>query len=261
MKKRKQKRAKRLSFLLIILVALFVHMRLLAPNAYRLRIEVIENEKIPASFDQSSIAYFSDIYDDQDNFKKAMADIKALKPDMILFGGNLSQAQLDEKTKKLYEKELKAIKAPLGKFTVISDQDIVSGNYQILENADFSNLNESGVPVFHRSQEAIYLSSYDEQSEAIQIDEKKFLITVSNDPKNIPAIASDLVLSGKYLGGQMILPFLGPLRGEGPYYQKRYDKKSQSILISQGLGTLESKMRLGTRPELIWILLENGHES
>lgn len=261
MKKRKQKRTKRLSFLLIILIVLLVHMRLIAPNAYKMRVEVVESVKLPENFGNTSIAYFSDLYDDTDNFKKAIKDIKTLKPDLIIFGGNLSEETLDKETKKLYEKELKELKAPLGKFTVMTEKDIQSGQYSLLENAGFTSLNTSGLPIY-RDQQSLYLVSYDKKNEAIQVDDNVFSICVSQSPEDIPDIKSDLVLTGKNLGGQIILPFLGPLRNDATYYQKRYDKKSQTILISQGLGTLDMKMRLGTRPELVMILLErDAHES
>ena len=263
MNPRKRRWLKLLSLLLFISAGLYIEMTKLAPNRYKNRIEIIENEKIPQDFNNVSIAYFSDVLGDYKNLDKAITAIETMKPDMILFSGNLSKETLKEKDSEKLVAKLSALNAPLGKYTVIAELDTTLQNHPLLEESGFETLNSSGNLIHNQGSSAIELFGVNQAIETTNELSEHFTIALMNDPNLSINLNYDLLLAGKNLGGQIIIPLYGPVLNDSQLYKKRVDTKERTQIITQGLGTLKFDARLMTHPETVFIILKSGaaHES
>lgn len=255
---RKRRWLKILSLLLFISAGLFIEMTKLAPKRYKMRMEVIENDKIPKQFDQVSIAFFSDILSDFDNLDKAMQSIQESKPDLILFGGNISKDHLTEDEKNSLIEKLSEIQSPLGKYNVIAQLDTKYQNHEILEASGFKTLNSSGNLIYNGSQGAINIIGINEPLETSNELDEHFTIALMNDPDLSINVNYDLLLAGHNLGGQFVLPVFGPINQDITLYKKRVDQKDRVQMITSGLGTLKYDARLLTHPESVLIILKSS---
>ena len=255
---RKRRWLKILSLLLFISAGLFVEMTKLAPKRYKTRIEIVEHEKIPKAFDNVSIAYFSDVLGDFANLNKVFETINTTKPDLILFSGNISNKALTEEEKTELIEQFSKLQAPLGKYSVIASEDTKHQNYDVLESSGFKTLTSTGNLIYSGSDSAIELIGINEPLETSNEASDYYTIALMNDPNMSFNVNYDLLLAGKNLGGQIIIPFIGPLMDDSDLYQKRYDRKEYSQIITQGLGTLKYDARLLTHPETVLIVLKSG---
>lgn len=233
-------------------------MKYFSTKKHSTRIEIIESELIPESFDNISIGYFSDVLSNFEVLDKSIESLNTKNVDIILFGGNLLKDEIDEESKISLIKKLKEINAPLGKYAILGENDLNSQAYEILEAADFRHLTMSGSKIHNLESDAINLIGLDSEQLSYESKEDIFEILLTNDPVILESLEDsslDLVLAGKHLGGQFKLPLLPPFGKHGDYYKKRYDVNNQIYILSQGIGTYNLDMRLNTKPETIILIL------
>lgn len=247
-----------LSLVFFLLLAVFLDMKYLSNKRHKTRIEIIESDILPASFDNVSIGFISDVLSNSENLDQAISSLSSRKLDIILFGGNLLHEEVNVETSSAIIEKLKALDAPLGKYAVLGEADLNKQSYDILEQAGFRLLTASGSKIFNFKNEHINLVGLDSDQLQYKGQEGVFEILLVNDAKSIDNIESnmfDLILSGKYLGGQFKVPFLEPFGDHAHFFKKRYDLTHQTLILSQGLGTYDLDMRLGTSAESIVIIL------
>ncbi len=262
--KRKRRQVLFLSLVFLLLLSVFIDMKFLAIKRHKLRIESVQSDRIPASFDGFSIAYFSDVLSDFENLDKSIESLEEHKVELVVFGGNLLKEEINEKDKELLIKKLKNIQAPLGKYTVLGDEDQKFQSYEILEKAGFKLLSTSANPIHNYGKDYIDLRSIDLEHSSFESNENIFEVLIMNDSKLAEGLENkdyDLLLAGKYLGGLVKLPFMEPFGNHSKYYKKRYDLEDKTMILSQGLGTYDLPLRLNTNPETIIIVLEAANES
>jgi predicted MPP superfamily phosphohydrolase len=70
-------------------------------------------------------------------------------------------------------------------------------------------------------------------------------------------VDADLILSGSTHGGQVRLPFFGPLytSGEMNYVSGRHQVGGSTLIVSKGLGTTEFHARFLADPDILSIRL------
>lgn len=240
-------------------------MKFYSTKRHKTRVEIVESELIPESFDNISIGYFSDVLSNLEVLNKSMDSFQKKDVDIILFGGNLLKNDLKEEAKLDLIEKLKTLNAPLGKYAVLGEEDLNTQAYEILEAAGFRHLTMSGSKIHNFQDEYINLIGFDSDQLSYETKDDIFEILLSNDPKIIDTVKGsgfDLILSGKYLGGQFKLPFFEPLGHHANFYKKRYDINKETFLLSQGIGTYDLDMRLNTKPETLIIILKKlDHES
>lgn len=264
MKKRKHRQVVFLSLVFFLLVALFVEVNYLSTKRHKTRLEFIQNDTIPDSFDDVMIGYHSDVLSNYENLEKSIESFESNNVDIVLFGGNLLYDSINEEDKEKLIKKLKQIDAPLGKYAVLGEEDANRESYEILEEANFRLLTSSGSKIYNKSDEFIKIVGLDTDQISKSEDDNAdiFKILMVNDAKYLEEFDNssfNLFLAGKYLGGQFKIPFIGPINNEAKYYDKRYDIQNQkTIIISQGLGTYDKDMRFNTNPETVIIVLEKS---
>jgi len=258
--------------------ALFVivgqaYMKYIEPNWIEVTRQNISHPLIPPIFNDFKIVQFSDTHLgfqlDFDHFEKIIQTISKEEPDLIIFSGDLVDNLLS-----FYEYEeiiiyLNYLHAPYGKFAVYGNHD--HGGWgtnkykQIMEASNFKLLRNESQKIKIGNDGEIIIAGVDDamlgqpdfEKTFSSIQERNFTLLISHAPdlieeaKHYPV---DLQISGHTHGGQIQLPFIGPLIT--PPYGKKYVEGSYDIsehlrlYVNRGLGTTRLPYRLLSRPEI-----------
>ncbi|PGY10950.1 hypothetical protein SAMN05444673_1807 [Bacillus sp. OV166] len=242
----------------------------------------IKHPLIPNSFDGIKMIQFSDTHlgfqYNLHQFNQLVKKINSLKPDIILFTGDLMDEpnQYTEINKLM--PILKKLQAPLGKYCIFGNHD--HGGYgsdiyrNIMETTDFSVLLNDSAPIKLSDGSIIYLLGIDDA----MLGNPNLPLTLKNVPKNSFKIllshAPDLAetaslypvqwqLSGHSHGGQIKIPFLGALvtppfgqiYPEGLYSIGEHNPLS--LYVNRGIGTTRLPFRFMSKPELTVFTLKS----
>ncbi|QIZ07282.1 metallophosphoesterase [Priestia megaterium] len=242
----------------------------------------IKHPLIPNSFDGIKMIQFSDTHlgfqYNLHQFNQLVKKINSLKPDIILFTGDLMDEpnQYTEINKLMTI--LKKLQAPLGKYCIFGNHD--HGGYgsdiyrYIMETTDFSVLLNDSAPIKLSDGSIIYLLGIDDA----MLGNPNLPLTLKNVPKNSFKIllshAPDLAetaslypvqwqLSGHSHGGQIKIPFLGALvtppfgqiYPEGLYSIGEHNPLS--LYVNRGIGTTRLPFRFMSKPELTVFTLKS----
>jgi uncharacterized protein len=264
-----------LLFILFIVTTYIIYIDSTSGALTRLSVQKIEivDESIPTSMDGLNFVYISDIHAytlDEAYYISVIDRINDLEPDFIFIGGDLlNNTDLsDDQVLKMIE-WLDSLHAPLGKFAVLSDDDLnkeetiraiyAQSNIEILEN--------SVLNLHNKSFESIQLIGLNANLNQIgdvlnSVDSSKFNIVLSYDPD----IYSDwknqnieLFLSAKTHGGQVNLPLYGPLysRASGEYIKGIYKTEKNQMFVSNGIGVSDLHARWLSDPTIYYFSLNN----
>ncbi len=270
-----------LILLIIFIVSVFMYAKYVEPSNLKVKEYRVSSKKIPENFSGTKIIFFTDLLFGSTvsnvEVENLIKKINTLKPDIVLYGGNLldSSYKINDKEKEELIKNLKKIDASLGKYTTLSNDNKTSE--EILEQSDFKILNNIKETIYNESLTPINLiglSSYNKGEYNI-IDSFKFteeekdnyLILLTHEPDIIDKVLKqektpDLILAGNTLGGEINVPFYGPLykfSGSKKYYEETYEKGSTKIFISNGLGTKKIHLRLNNTPSITLFRLKSIH--
>ncbi|WP_284140970.1 MULTISPECIES: metallophosphoesterase [unclassified Virgibacillus] len=257
----------------------YYYAREIEPTLLHIQRETISSPKVPTSFNGFTIVQFSDTHIGfqytLDQLKKLVAKINEIKPDLIVFTGDL----VDEPNKYKWNNELvnllATLTAPQGKYWVYGNHD--HGGYgteivkNVMEQADFKLLKNSHTTIENQTDRIIVagiddvmLGKPDLNLALKNSNPDLFAILLSHEPdyaNTTKAFPVDLQLSGHSHGGQVRLPFIGhvytPAFAE-EYVQGRYElSKDLTLLVSKGIGTTRVPYRFLCKPEIQVITL-NG---
>lgn len=275
--KEKKKGGKLLSiflFLVVIVVTIFLYAKYtgikgLIVKEYRVKSEILTN-----NFSGLKIIHFSDLLYkstvDKEDVKNLVKRINELKPDIVVFTGDLinKNAKITNEDIEFLEEELESISAKVGKYAIYGDEDYSIESYKtIMEKSKFKILNNSYDEIFYKNNESMFIiglpSSLKEEiklEDAFNFykeDEKrKFIIVLVHDGKTIRFLDEstyevDLVLGGHSLNGSVVIPYYGGIfidDGANKYYQEHYSKGITDIYISSGVGTNKYPYRIFNKP-------------
>ena len=216
----------------------------------------------------------------EDNLLDIKRKINNLKPDIIVFTGDLINHDYKMKTKdtEILTQKLKELNASLGKYAILGDEDndeIVS----IYNQADFIVLRNESDLIYKSDNNPIILiglsslinneqdiekgySYFNEETHNSDI----YTITLVHEPDStddiINSYKTDLLLSGHSHNGNIRIPFIKytPIRKNGykKYYQDYYKINDTKLYITSGLGTNNaSGIRLFCRPSINLYRLSN----
>ena len=275
--KEKKKGGKLLSIfllLVVIVVTIFLYAKYtgikgLIVKEYRVKSEILTN-----NFSGLKIIHFSDLLYkstvDKEDVKNLIKRINELKPDIVVFTGDLinKNAKINNEDIEFLEEELESISAKVGKYAIYGDEDYSIESYKtIMEKSKFKILNNSYDEIFYKNNESMFIiglpSSLKEEiklEDAFNLykeDEKrKFIIVLVHDGKTIRFLDEstyevDLVLGGHSLNGSIVIPYYGGIfidDGAYKYYQEHYSKGITDIYISSGIGTNKYPYRIFNKP-------------
>ena len=257
----------------------------------QLEIREIEyaSSDLPEAFDGYRIVHFSDAHvgtyigSRQWLLQRAVDTINALRPDIVLFTGDLQNIYPDELDVQV--PILSQLKAPNGVMSVLGNHD-----YAVYQDCDESQkqrnnkhtiqserkmgwtllLNENRI--IRRDSDSIVVAGMenwgkvkrmprrgDVKKSLTGISDSAFVVMMQHDPtcwreKILPECKAQLTLSGHTHGGQVSLLGLSPASFSYDEWGGVYQQDGRTLIVSTGLGAL-IPFRLGMPGEIIVITL------
>lgn len=258
---------------LVILYARFIGTKGLVVKEYK-----IVNEKFVDNFYGLKIIHISDLHygetTNKQDLEKITNRINLIKPDIVIFTGDLYNNDLTNEEKDTLVTNLKNIKANIKKYAikgnhdddiwddVMKESDFVDLNnaIDIIYNNNDSSLLIAGINTNEDTSEGIkkineLLNPINNQEESSDTNQNIiYKILLLHEPDKILEFDYsnyDLILAGHSHNGQIKLPFIGALYtpiGSKKYYDEYYDLGNTKLYISSGIGTSKLKMRLFNKP-------------
>ena len=231
--------------------------------------------RLPVSFSEFRIALFSDIhlgfFFSGKDLSSVVKVVNELNPDTICFTGDFLNSVSSLRALDSGVAALAELTAPFGKYAVLGNHDYMAGpNHVIngLERGGFHVLINEHAAI-QKDGDRLFLTGLDSISKgkpnletAIHgIPEAACNILLAHEPDIADAISKfpvSLQLSGHSHGGQVRLPFIGPVitTGLGRKYHSGMYKINELILYTnRGLGTTVLPIRFMCRPEITIITL------
>ncbi|MFM7672911.1 MAG: metallophosphoesterase [Bacteroidota bacterium] len=261
---------------------------------YEVRTQRIRSPKLPDSFKGIRILQLSDIhvgsFDDPKAVERGVEKALALKPDLIVFTGDLVNNMASEVGE--YEQIFSKLRAPMGVYSILGNHDY--GDYVSWDNPEMKKANLEKLKRIHeqmgwrlllnehvrlkRGEQEIVLigvenwssrvnfKRYGNMSSAYQgVNADDFQILLSHDPshwetevtQSYPSV--DLTLSGHTHGMQFGVEVPGfkwsPVQYVYGRWAGHYVEGTQQLYINRGFGFLGYPGRVGILPEITLIEL------
>ena len=276
-----------LIILCLIGATIFFYSIYISVENVKLHYESIVSTKIHKELNNLSIAFFSDIkynsFMNKERLSNMLNEMNQADADIVIFGGDMFDSFASKAPNEVAKQELiellKEIKAPLGKFAVLGDQDLINEEIKnmvsdILYQSDFEIITNTSVRLRKQSNASITLIGLDSQINGTidsttafsKINDEDFNLLVTHCPDTLKSTQVntnyiDLALAGHSLGGQIYLPLFGPIKtteGAVTYNHGSYTIGNTKLYVSNGLGTIDTDMRLFCPPEILVFRLEHG---
>lgn len=253
----------------------YSYARYVEPNQLAINHFEINSPLIPRTFNGIKILQFSDThighYYTIDQFNKLIQKINQYEADLILFTGDLIDAPHEYQFTHDLLPLLKNIQAPLGKYSIYGNHD--HGGYgtesykDLMDNSGFKLLMNEAIQISNEG-ETIYLAGLDDymlgrpdfEQTLGHIPENSFTILLAHEPdvaKVSQSYPVQLQLSGHSHGGQIQLPFLGPI--VTPPFASEYTEgfyfigsgpEQMTLYVNRGIGTTRVPFRFLAKPEV-----------
>ncbi|MFZ3589460.1 metallophosphoesterase [Bacillus sp. DJP31] len=251
----------------------YTYSRYIEPKQMEINHLDLLSPKIPKNFDGIRILQFSDThighYYDKKQFTKLIQKINELEPDLVLFTGDLIDAPHTYQGANELVPLLVSINAPLGKFSIYGNHD--HGGYgtetykHIMDHSGFKLLMNSFESVTILDEQIVVagLDDYmlgrpDFEQTLGDIEKGIFTIFLAHEPdvaKISHSYPIQVQLSGHSHGGQIQLPFYGPL--VTPPFATEYiegfykiGQEPLTLYVNRGLGTTRVPFRFLSKPEI-----------
>jgi predicted MPP superfamily phosphohydrolase len=231
--------------------------------------------RLPGAFDGMTLAHLSDLhlgpYVTEEHLAKAVEMTNAVRPDAIVLTGDLvnSSWRYIQPCTEILAK----LDAPLGVYAVLGNHDYWVGFLNLMidsvRKAGITLLRNQAVPIT-RGRSTLYFVGIDDlwlrlanvQRALLDVPNNACKIALMHEPDfaDISAQAEiDLQLSGHSHGGQVRVPFVGPLIL--PKYGEKYPMgfyrvgNFTRLYTTRGIGVLPPGVRLNCPPEITLITL------
>jgi len=226
-----------------------------------------KNERTPLNVVQISDLQVSEYYE-TNRLDKVIEKVNALKPDILLFTGDLfdNYSKYPEQRAPMIEK-LKAFKANIGKYAVWGNHDYGGGAVRVYEDVmsagGFTVLRNQGETLTLSDGRQVFLGGLDDSllgnpsvSDTLAYRQNyDYAITMTHEPDVADAfIGTDtqLVLAGHSHGGQVWIPFY-PIKNvlAEKYTRGLYQLDAiTQLYVNTGIGTTSIHARFGVIPEV-----------
>lgn len=248
------------------------------PNEIQVEHVEIVLPRLPGAFDGMTIAQLSDLhlgpYVTEDHLTKAVQMTSALQPDAIVLTGDLVNSSW--RYIQPCAKILSGLQAPLGVYAVLGNHDYWVGFLNLMVNSlaktGITLLRNQAVPIT-RGRSKIYFVGIDDMwlqlanlkraLDTVPHNACKIALMHEPDFADISAQAEiDLQLSGHSHGGQVRVPFWGPLIL--PKYGEKYPMgfyrvgNFTRLYTTRGVGLLPPAVRFNCPPEITLLTLSTN---
>lgn len=260
---------------LLILVAIilgiyitFVERNLVVTKKYE--INSVENGENNLRVVQFSDTHLGEYYN-LNNLEKAVNKINELNPDIVVFTGDLIDNALTYNDLFNISNVLSKINANSGKYAVYGNRDhgggaenyyeniMIQSGFKVLKNSSTSIVvNGNKINIFGGDDSL--LGEHNVKKTINGINKDDFNLLLIHEPDLIDQYKDypiDLALSGHSHGGQVYIPFYGPIKknilsekyNRGMYYLDNEIKTK--IYVNIGLGNTKVPFRFLTIPEIV----------
>jgi uncharacterized protein len=226
--------------------------------------------RMPRAFDGYRLAQFSDVHMggwmDRQKLADVVRTVNSLKPDLIAITGDFVTRHPEQSAEDLVA-GLKPLSAPDGVVAVLGNHDYSSDSSiirQVLEESGIIDVN-NGVHTLRRGRALFHVAGVDDVwhkrarleqvLEELPAEGGAMLLAHEPDFADVSAATGrfDLQISGHSHGGQVILPFVGPLRL--PHLGRKYPLglyRVEQMLqyTNRGVGMVNPYVRFNCRPEI-----------
>ncbi len=257
--------------LVIFIVSLFMYAKYIGTSGITVKEYRIKSKLMPSNFSGVKIIYFSDLLYGSTVFMEDVQNLRdsinELKPDIILFGGGLvsNDYKISKKDKQALGEVLSSMDATLGKYSVsgagddiLFDELMNLGGFSILDNNYELVYYEDNTPICLVGIGSYNLGKYDFNKAFLFYNSRPdcYTIMITHEGDIIDNVLElehkpNVIFTGNSLGGEISLPFYGPLKvfpGSTKYYLDYYEIDGTEVYVSSGIGTKEYHMRFNNRP-------------
>ena len=261
--------------LIVISLLVFLYSKYIGAKMFYVKEYPLYSTTIDNSYNGLKIAHLSDIHYGlgitKNDLEKIVKDVNSLKPDIIVFTGDLVNNKVTNKQYKELVTVMNKLEAKLGKYAIDGNHDYIYKNFnKLIEDCGFTNLNDTYDIIYNESYESIFIAGVSNNTYTTKkIEDKtetifdfmnseeyksKYSILLMHEPDFIEDIdykLFNIVLAGHSHAGQVRLPFIGVLytpKYARKYYEPYYKLDNTELYISNGLGTSEIPIRLFNRP-------------
>lgn len=238
----------------VILLLCIVNIVAVNPGQLKAREFRISSDRLSDNLKGNVIVFFSDIHFSDVNNSEKLAALKKMiseyDPDLLIFGGDLKDRELDEEEKRLLGDTLNDLSARYGKIAVSGDEDDEE-DLEMLKNAGYMIIDNDRINVHFGS------SSHIEVINGGGGDPSVFTLSVSHRPDDLSD--GDLMIAGHSLGGQFYIPLINYFYrpdGAEKYYHGTYRKNGGTLIVSNGVGGKEKGIRCMADAEITVIRLD-----
>ena len=263
------------SFIIVIALLLFGYAKFIGIKGLIVKEYSVESTILTENFNGIKIVHFSDLlYGTTVNFddvKKMVEKVNTLKPDIIVFTGDLVKSGYNLPTEKRAQLTdfLNQMEAPIGKYAIKGNADYSNEKYdEIMYDSGFKVINNSYEKVYYNTLAPLYIVGLpSKQKDTVDLDkafefynelDRIYTIVLVHEGNTITYLDEsdyevDLILGGHSFGGSVVVPYYGPLfidKESSKYYADAYTKGITNIYISSGLGTNEYPYRIFNKPSI-----------
>lgn len=271
---------------MILIFSILLYSRFVATSGLIIREYNVSSSRLPKEFHGFKIIHFTDLHYGstitKNEFQSVVDTINRLKPDIIVFTGDLidkDHTPSEEETLEITSL-MKRLDAKIGKYAVSGNHDFSHEYYHtILTDSNFTFLDNTYDFIYYEGLTPILLTgigssikgnmdieqalSYYKQENSQDL----YTIALMHEPDNVDLLREshtiDLALAGHSHNGQIRLPFVGALikvKGAKKYDDAFYQVGNTPLYISGGLGTSTYKYRLFNRPSINLYRLTHDEE-
>lgn len=265
--------------LLILLVLAFVCYGWMENRSLEVEHLTVKTPQLPESLNGLTIVHLSDIHFPRSGIEVAelIAETKKVQPDLIFLTGDLIH-----RTAKVSETPLAELVAAL---SAVAPTYSVSGNHEVSSDQlkewndvmvqNGALLLHSEVDVIRFSGEGLAIAGLEDGDNITDISNKDAVkglpvLLLAHRPEyfeayanNHPSLKPDVTFSGHAHGGQIRLPFVGPLFAPGQGFFPKFSsgvysadtQGEQKLVVSRGIGNSLFPLRINNKPHLVVVHL------
>lgn len=256
--------------ILVIIIALWIDIRYIEPN-------ILIEKKLEIGKgnmgEKLKIVHFTDTHLGPsytlEELKKLVEKTNKQNPDLVVFTGDLMDHPGQYPYKEEIGKVLSGIQSTYGKYAVWGNHDHGGAGVRyyedIMEAAGFTLLQNESKAVYTEAGHKInvigiddaLLGKVDIQGAYKGIKEEAYNIFLMHEPDLVERVSAnnyDLVLAGHSHGGQIQIPFIGPIYTPGLaeiYTHGLYELEDEKYLyVNSGVGTTKMEIRFWNPPQI-----------
>ncbi len=260
-------------FLAFFFLGSFSYMRFVGTSGLVVREYRVVNEMLPSSFHGLKIVHFSDLHYnstfDENDLKLLVKKVNQLKPDLIVFTGDLTDQNtvITENDLKVLVEQMNQMNASLGLYAIRGNHDYETSHFDIVfTKTKFKILDNNYDLIYSKGTVPIFITGFGsmlqedvniEQAFSLPNSSEFFTIGLIHEPDLITEILTNypvqLALAGHSHNGQVRLPGIGAIysvKGASKYPNEFYKVGDTDLFVSGGLGTSKYKLRFWNRPSI-----------